>query len=122
MKTKDFIPVVLVLLSFTLPAQNIKQATWLSTIGEPVKNVYDNQINVPLIETKSSNLIALEPTTGALLWKSPLDLYITKIEPIVGTPFSLVDEYNQETKIQKKVLLNLNDGKTIDISKEIKGK
>jgi len=65
-----------------------------------------------------SNLIALEPTTGAVLWKSQFASSLSKIEPIEGTPFSLVGEsISSET-----LLLNLSDGKTINISKLIKGK
>lgn len=122
MKTKHLSSVVFMMLCFTLQAQNVKEATWLVNLGDPIKNVYDNQLNVPLIETKNSSLIALEPATGALLWKSPLDSYIIKIEAIEGTPFSLVEEYNQDTKIKKTVLLNLKDGKTIDLHNEMKGK
>ena len=110
MKTKNLIPVAFVLFCLTLEAQNVKQATWSATLGGTVGNVYNSQLNVPLVQIGSS-LTALEPTTGAVLWKSQFVSSLSKIEPIEGTPFSLVEEsMSTET-----LLLNLSDGKTINI-------
>jgi len=115
MKMKNVIAVGLLLLGLTLQAQNVKQATWSTSLGGTIKNVYNSQLNVPLIQT-GSNLIALEPTTGEVLWKTQLQF--DKIEPIDGTPFSIVSLANPKVI----VLLNVSNGKTIDINKEIKGK
>jgi len=117
MKTKNLVPVAFVLLSLTLQAQNVKQATWFAALGGAIGNVYNSQLNVPLVQIGSS-LTALEPTTGAVLWKSQFGSSLSKIEPIEGTPFSLV----QESISSETLLLNLSDGKTINISKLIKGK
>jgi len=115
MKKKNVIAVALVLLCLTLQAQNVKQATWFATLGETVRNVYNSQLNVPLVQT-GSNLFALEPTTGEVLWKTKLQF--DKIEPLDGTPFSIVSQANPKVI----TLLDVSNGKTIDISKEIKGK
>ncbi len=120
MKTKSVIAVLL-LLCFALRAQNVKQATWLATLGETVKNVYSTQLNVPLVETTANSrasLVALEPSTGAVLWKSSLGSSIKEINALEGTPFSILElAYPDRT-----ILLNVGDGKMIDISKEVQGK
>ncbi len=72
MKKKNVIAVALALLCLTLQAQNVKQATWFASLGATVYNVYDSQLNIPLVQTSGSNLIALEPSTGEVLWKTNL--------------------------------------------------
>lgn len=105
----------LALLLFTvLQAQNVKEATWIATLGETVKNVRTTQLNIPLIELRSGNVAALDPSTGNVLWNKDMR-FVSEVTPVQGTPFSIVK--NREGLL----LLNLNDGKTIDISSQIKG-
>ncbi len=115
MKRKSLVTVFALLLFTMVQAQNVKEATWLATLGETVSNVRTTQLNIPLIELRSGNVVALDPTTGNVLWKSDLR-FLSEVTPIEGTPFSLVK--NREGLL----LLNINDGKTIDISKQIQGK
>lgn len=94
-----------------LQAQTIKESKWVASLGEEVHNIYSTPLNVPLIQTKSGKLIALEPSTGAILWNNPL--YVNKIAPLDGTPCSFVNG---------NLLLDINSGRSIDLSKLFSGK
>src|SRR5215218_5100300 len=115
MKRKSLVTALALLLFTVLQAQNVKEATWLATLGETVKNVRTTQLNIPLIELRSGNVAALDPNTGNVLWKADLR-FVSEVTPIQGTPFSIVKSGAGV------LLLNLNDGKIIDISRQIQGK
>ena len=67
-------------------AQNIKEATWIASVEQEVRTIHSTQLNVPLIETNSNNLFALEPSTGEILWKQALERPVKYINAIEGTP------------------------------------
>src|SRR4051812_24709362 len=91
MKTKSIIIVALTLLSIVVRAQNIKEATWIASIEQEVRTIHRTQLNIPLVETNSLNLFALEPSTGEILWKYPLKSVVKTLNAIEGTPFTLLD-------------------------------
>src|SRR4051812_629730 len=115
MKRKSLMTILAAFVFTALGAQNVKEATWLATLGEKVTNVRTTQLNIPLIELASGNAAALDPATGNVLWKTKLG-YVKEFTAIQGTPFSLVEGNGEIT------LLNLNDGETIAITKQIQGK
>lgn len=119
MKTKSLIFLVhFIVLLLILPyrgahAQNIKEATWIASIEQEVKTIHRTQLNVPLVETKTMNLFALEPSSGEILWKYPLKSVVQTLDAIEGTPFTLLDSA---------VLIDIDKGKFIDLSSLIRGK
>ena len=113
MKTKISATLTLLLLCVISYAQNVREATWIASIEQEVRNIHRTQLNVPLIETKSNNLFALEPETGEILWKYPLKMPVQTLNAIEGTPFTLLDSA---------ALIDINSGKIIDLSTIIKGK
>ena len=113
MKTKIVATLTFALLCVVSYAQNIREATWIASIEQEVRNIHRTQLNVPLIETKTNNLFALEPESGEILWKYPLKMPVQSLNAIEGTPFTLLDSA---------VLIDINSGKVIDLSFLIKGK
>jgi outer membrane protein assembly factor BamB len=112
MKTKTLVVLVLVLFCITTHAQNIREATWIASIEQEVKTIHRTQLNVPIVETKSMNLFALEPSTGDILWKYPLKHPVVTLDAIEGTPFTLLDSI---------VLIDIDKGKFLDLTTLIKG-
>jgi outer membrane protein assembly factor BamB len=112
MKTK-LICVLMLIIGFNAQAQNIREADWIASIEQEVRTIHRTQLNIPVVETQSNNLFALEPTTGEILWKYPLKAPVKSLSPIEGTPFSLLDSVT---------LVDINSGKTIDLTSQIKGK
>lgn len=110
---KTLYAIALVILGMTVRAQTIKEATWVASVEQEVRNIHDTQLNVPVIETKSNNLFGLEPTTGEILWKIPLKSPVSTFDAFDGTPFTLLDSA---------MLIDLSTGKTIDLNSLIKGK
>src|SRR5258705_7094994 len=113
MKMKRLIGLGLGLLCLSARAQNVKEATWIASIEQEVREIHRTQLNVPVIETKSNNLFALEPSSGEILWKYPLKAPVQVINAIEGTPFSVLDSA---------VLFDINTGRSIDLNSLIKGK
>jgi hypothetical protein len=94
-----------------MQAQTLKEPQWVASVEQEILNIYATQLNIPLIETKASKLFALEPTTGAVLWKMPLPRPITSITQIDGTPYSFIDGQ----------LININNGKVVDLMTRMSG-
>jgi outer membrane protein assembly factor BamB len=113
MKTKFIFILCLLVLYTNVRSQNIKEATWIASIGQPVWAIHGSQLNVPLVETRSNNLFALEPATGEILWTLKLNGTISTLDPIAGTPFSLLDSAR---------VLDVSNGKTIDLRPWVQGR
>src|SRR5688572_12059257 len=95
------------LLVVNVYSQNVKEADWIASIEQEVRTIHRTQLNVPLIETKSNNLFALEPNTGEILWKRAITQPIQYINSIDGTPYSLIDST---------ILVNVNTGQSVDLN------
>lgn len=95
----------------TAQAQTIKEPQWVASVEQEVRNIYATQLNIPLIETKMGKLFALEPGSGEILWKISMPRTIGSVTPIDGTPYSFIDG----------LLVNINNGKSVDLGQLIKG-
>lgn len=113
MKTRILIILILIVAYSTAHAQTIREATWVASVEQEVRNIHNTQLNVPLIETKSNNLFALEPATGQILWKLPLRQPVRTLDAITGTPCTLLDSAT---------LIDIGTGKSMDLTSLIKGK
>src|SRR6185436_12505147 len=114
MKTKNVLALVLVMLCIATHAQNVKEPNWVTPLGGAVSKIYNTQLNLPLIQLNSGTLVALEPATGAELWR--LDRANPQMEAIPGTPFAFTSVASNQT------LVDLSNGKTLNVQKEIQGK
>lgn len=62
----------------------------MASVEQKIKTIHETQINIPLIETQQSNLFALEPATGEILWKYKLKGALYNMFPLRGTPFTML--------------------------------
>lgn len=113
MKNKHFLVLVFGILATLTHAQNVREATWIASIEQEVRNIHNSQLNVPIVETKTNNLFALEPSTGEILWKYALKEPVKSLTAIEGTPFTVLDSA---------VLIDIDKGKFLDLTSQIKGR
>ena len=94
-------------------AQKIAEPTWVASVEQKVRKIHSTQLNIPIIETVAQKLFGLEPLSGEILWKYQMKTKLNSLKPIAGTPFSILNN---------SVLLDINDGRSLDLSQLITGK